>query len=240
MNLIIDAGNSAVKLAFFKEGKLISTQLIDPIFDQFKGVLDKNPKVKSILICDVRGIDWSFLNSIFDANRIFILESSWKLPFRVDYKSPETLGTDRIGLMGAASKMYPKQNVLVIDVGSCITYDLLTFENVYVGGMISLGYQMRYKSLREFTGKLPLIKHDSILDSFGKDTKNSIQTGVFHGVFYEIQGQIDHFREKFADLTIILTGGDCMLLSKRLKNPIFAHPNFLVEGLDFILEHNKK
>jgi len=240
MNLIIDAGNSAVKLAFFEEGKLITTQLIDPVFDQFKGVLDNNPKVESILICDVRGINWSFLDSIFDAKQIFILDSSWKFPFRVDYQSPETLGTDRIGLMAAASKMYPKQNVLVIDVGSCITYDVLTHENVYVGGMISPGYQMRYKSLKEFTGKLPLIMHNSIKNSFGKDTQTSIQAGVFHGVFYEIQGQIVHFREKYTDLTIILTGGDCKQLSKRLKNPIFAHPNFLVKGLDFILEHNKK
>ncbi len=240
MNLIIDAGNSAVKLAFFEEGKLLSTQQIDPVIDQFKGVLVKNPKVESILICDVRGINWSFLNSVFDSKRIFMLDSSWKLPFKIDYKSPKTLGTDRIGLMAAASKMYPNQNVLVIDVGSCITYDLLTDENVYVGGMISPGYQIRYKSLKEFTGKLPLIKHDSIENSLGKDTQTSIQTGVFHGVFYEIQGQIAHFREKYTDLTIILTGGDCMQLSKRLKNPIFANPNFLVKGLDIILEHNKK
>jgi type III pantothenate kinase len=82
--------------------------------------------------------------------------------------------------------------------------------------------------------------HNSIKNSFGKDTQTSIQAGVFHGVFYEIQGQIVHFREKYTDLTIILTGGDCLQLSKRLKNPIFAHPNFLVKGLDFILEHNKK
>ena len=96
MNLIIDAGNSAVKLAFFEEGKLITTQIIDPVIDQFKGVLVKNPKVESILICDVRGINWSFLNSVFDSKRIFMLDSSWKLPFKIDYKSVIGGETERI------------------------------------------------------------------------------------------------------------------------------------------------
>ena len=89
------------------------------------------------------------------------------------------MGPDRLGLMGAASKLYPEQNVLVIDVGSCITYDLLTQKNVYEGGMISPGYKMRYKSLKEYTGKLPLIEHNSIESSFGKDTQSSIQVGGF-------------------------------------------------------------
>lgn len=239
MNLIIDAGNTNVKLAFFEDRKLIVTKLIEPVFEEFKSVLENYPRVESILVSDVRGIDWSFLNSIFDPRGIYILDSSWKFPFKINYKSLETLGPDRLGLMGAASKLYTKQNVLVVDVGSCITYDLLTRENVYEGGIISPGYKMRYKSLKEFTGKLPLIEHNSIESSFGKDTQSSIQVGVFQGVFYEIQGQMDHFREKYTDLTIILTGGDCKQLSKRLKNPIFAHPNFLVEGLNYILELNK-
>ncbi|MDG1264396.1 MAG: type III pantothenate kinase [Flavobacteriaceae bacterium] len=239
MNLIIDAGNTNVKLAFFEDRKFIVTKLIEPVFEEFKSVLENYPRVESILVSDVRGIDWSFLNSIFDSKEIYILDSSWKFPFKINYESLETLGPDRLGLMGAASKLYPKQNVLVVDVGSCITYDLLTQENVYEGGIISPGYKIRYKSLKEFTGKLPLIEHNSIESSFGNDTQSSIQVGVFQGVFYEIQGQIDHFIEKYTDLTIILTGGDCKQLSKRLKNPIFAHPNFLVEGLDYILELNK-
>lgn len=240
MNLIIDAGNTAVKLAVFEEGQLILTQHVGAVYQDFKAISEEYPKINSVLICDVRGLDWDFLNRIFDSKNIFKTASSLRFPFDNTYKTPKTLGVDRMGLMAAAAKTYPKQNVLVIDVGTCITYDILTQENTYVGGLISPGYTMRYKSLNKFTGKLPLITYESIEASLGVDTQSSIQAGVYHGVFHEIQGQIDHFRHKYQDLTIILTGGDCKQLSKRLKNTIFAHPNFLVTGLDYILELNKK
>jgi type III pantothenate kinase len=109
-----------------------------------------------------------------------------------------------------------------------------------VGGMISPGYTMRYKSLNTFTGKLPLVENETFSDDIGDDTKTSIQAGVFNGILHEIEGQIEFFRQKNENLTIILTGGDCLQLSKRLKNPIFAHPNFLVKGLDYILQFNKR
>jgi type III pantothenate kinase len=240
MNLIIDAGNTAVKLAVFEEGHLIFTQHVDAVYQDFKVVQDEYPQINAVLICDVRGLDWSFLTQLFKENDIHTLVSNWDFPFDSIYKTPETLGVDRIGLMAAAAKTYPLQNVLVIDIGSCITYDVLTKQNTYVGGLISPGYSMRYKSLHEFTGKLPLITHQSVETVLGVDTKTSIQAGVYQSVFYEIRGQIEHFRHKYQDLTIILTGGDCKQLSKRLKNPIFAHLNFLAIGLDYILELNKK
>ena len=240
MNLIIDAGNTAVKLAVFEEGQLVHIQHVDAVYQDFKVIHEEYPQINSVLICDVRGLDWDFLNKIFESKKIFKTASTLRFPFINAYKTPKTLGVDRMGLMAAAAKTYPKQNVLVIDVGTCITYDVLTQENTYVGGLISLGYNMRYKSLNEFTGKLPLIVDRSTETTLGVDTQSSIQAGVFHGVFHEIQGQIDHFRHKYQDLTIILTGGDCKQLSKRLKNTIFAHPNFLVTGLDYILELNKK
>ena len=240
MNLIIDAGNTAVKLAVFEEGQLILIQHVDAVYQDFKVIHEEYPQINSVLICDVRGLDWYFLNKIFEPKNIFKTASTLRFPFVNAYKTPKTLGVDRMGLMAAAAKTYPKQNVLVIDVGTCITYDVLTQENTYVGGLISPGYTMRYKSLKEFTGKLPLIAHESIERSLGVDTQSSIQAGVFNGVFYEIQGQIDHFKHKYQDLTIILTGGDCKQLSKRLKNTIFAHPNLLLTGLDYILELNKK
>ena len=240
MNLIIDAGNTAVKLAFFEQDRLIHTQHVKPVHQDFNNVFESYPQINCILICDVRGLDWSFLNSIFEPHKILKLTHSWALPFKSNYKTLNTLGVDRMGLVAAAAQTYSQQNTLVIDVGSCITYDFLSQENSHVGGLISPGYNMRYKSLKEFTGKLPLVAHESIKESLGFDTQSSIQAGVFNGIFYEIQGQIDHFREKYDDLTVILTGGDCMQLSKRLKNPIFAHPNFLVKGLNYILELNKK
>jgi type III pantothenate kinase len=240
MNLIVDAGNTSVKLALFREGEMLLTKHIEPNIQTFKGIFEEFGKISSILICDVQGLDWSFLNTIFDPKNIFILDSTWKLPFINSYKTPETLGADRIGLIAASVKEYPNSNVLVIDLGSCITYDLIKEDQTYVGGMISPGYTMRYKSLNTFTGKLPLVENETFTDDFGDDTKTSVQAGVFNGILHEIEGQIEFFRQKNENLTIILTGGDCLQLSKRLKNPIFAHPNFLVKGLDYLLQFNKK
>ena len=240
MNLIVDAGNTSVKLALFKEGEMLLTKHIEPNIQTFKRICEEFGKISSILICDVQGLDWSFLNTIFDPKNIFILDSTWNLPFINLYKTPETLGADRIGLIAASIKEYPNSNVLVIDLGSCITYDLIKEDQTYVGGMISPGYTMRYKSLNTFTGKLPLVENETFTDDFGDDTKTSIQAGIFNGILHEIEGQIEFFRQKNENLTIILTGGDCLQLSKRLKNPIFAHPNFLVKGLDYLLQFNKK
>lgn len=240
INLIVDAGNTSVKLALFSKGDMLLTKHIEPNIQTFKRIYEEFEKISSILICDVQGLDWSFLNTIFDPKNIFILDSTWKLPFINSYKTPETLGADRIGLIAAAVKEYPNSNVLVIDLGSCITYDLIKEDQTYVGGMISPGYTMRYKSLNTFTGKLPLVENETFTDDIGDDTKTSIQAGVFNGILHEIEGQIEFFRQKNENLTIILTGGDCLQLSKRLKNPIFAHPNFLVKGLDYILQFNKR
>tara|TARA_B100000767_G_C19769533_1_gene539260 strand:- start:3170 stop:3898 length:729 start_codon:yes stop_codon:yes gene_type:complete len=239
MNLIIDAGNTTIKVSFFESGQLVYSKYILGLHQEFKNLFEEYPKISSVLICDVRGLDWDFLRNIFDPKNIYTPSSSWIFPFESKYKTPNTLGIDRIGLIAGASKIYPFKDVLVIDVGSCITYDLLNKENIYLGGIISPGYNMRYKSLKEFTGKLPLVENVTIKKSLGDDTKTSIQTGVFHGIYHEISGQIDYFRYKYDNLIIVLTGGDCHQLSKRLKNPIFVHPNFLVKGLNDILELNK-
>ncbi len=240
MNLIIEAGNTLVKAALFEDGRLIKIMPVTPTVKDFKKIIEEYPNISSTLICDVRGIEWDFLNTIINPKNIYILNSSYTFPFKTKYKTPNTLGMDRLGLMTAAATQYANTNVLVIDLGTCITYDLLTKENEYIGGMISPGYTMRYKSLNKFTGKLPLVPHEDIKLTYGNDTQTSIQAGVFNGIFYEVQGQIDYFSSKYEHLTIILTGGDSQILSKRLKNSIFANPNFLIEGLNYILEINKQ
>ena len=196
MNLIIDAGNTTIKLAFFEAGELFLIKHVEPLYHDFKAVCEEYPQISSVLICDVRGLDWSFLSNVFESKIIYNLSSSWRFPFESKYKTPKTLGVDRIGLVAAASQMYPNQNVLIIDLGSCITYDILKQDNTYIGGIISPGYNMRYKSLKEFTGKLPLVVNKTVEKSVGDDTKTSIQVGVFQGIFYEITGQIQYFRKK--------------------------------------------
>jgi type III pantothenate kinase len=142
-------------------------------------------------------------------------------------------------LVSAASKLYPSQNVLVIDAGTCITFDIINSENEYLGGAISPGLQMRYQAMNTFTENLPLLEPEEDVDLVGNTTIKSMQSGVIFGITSEIDGVISMYNSQFKDLTIILTGGDSQFLCKRLKNSIFANSNFLLQGLNYILEFNK-
>ena len=161
-----------------------------------------------------------------------------QLPFINSYQSPESLGSDRIVLVAAACKSHPNTNVLIIDLGTCITYDFLDANNIYQGGAISPGFEMRYKSLNQFTGNLPLIDADEGQSPSGKNTEQAIHAGIYFGIIDEIKARIKHYELKYDSLTVILTGGDANKLPKTLKNSIFAHPNILAEGMFHLLKLN--
>ncbi|HSM63616.1 MAG TPA: type III pantothenate kinase, partial [Gillisia sp.] len=153
--------------------------------------------------------------------------------------TPKTLRNDRIAVRSAACKTYPTQNVLVIDAGTCITFDFKNAENRYLGGAISPGLQMRFQAMHTFTENLPLLEPEDEVELIGNTTVKSMQSGVVTGIIAEIEGVISRYSSQFEDLKIILTGGDSQFLCKRLKNSIFANSNFLLEGLNYILEFNK-
>ena len=156
------------------------------------------------------------------------------------YKTPTTLGVDRLALVSASVNKFSSKNVLIIDAGTCITYDFIDNKNNYLGGAISPGVYTRYKSLNNLTAKLPLLKPRTVKNITGNSTKQSIHSGVINGVLFEIEGVIKNYNTKYEDLTVILTGGDSKFLSKQLKNSIFANSNFLLEGLNYILEFNSQ
>ena len=140
--------------------------------------------------------------------------------------------------MAAAATQYSGKNVLVIDAGSCITYDFIDSKKNYLGGAIAPGIQMRYKSLGDFTSSLPTLQKIVPKNSIGNSTHDSIHSGVINGVLYEIEGTVNEYQNKYPDLTVILTGGDADFLCKQLKISIFANSDFLLEGLNFLLEYN--
>ena len=161
------------------------------------------------------------------------------IPFINDYATPKTLGVDRIALVSAAKDQYEGKDVLIIDVGTCITYDFMNARGHYKGGAISPGINMRYKALHDYTEKLPLLDANIPQNILGNSTQTSIHSGVLYGVTLEIDGVISQYRQDFEDLTVILTGGNAHFLLDRLKNSIFANQNFLLEGLNFLLEPNQ-
>jgi len=239
MNLIIDIGNTQVKAAVFESCRLVEHFVFDEkdFQNNIKNILKKY-MINNGILSSVKTINEEFLSLLEEIPHLIKLNSDTKVPFYNTYSTPETLGKDRIALVSAASKEFPNKNVLIIDAGTCITYDILNAKNKYLGGAISPGIQIRYKSLNYYTSKLPELSITNEFSLIGDSTSNSIHSGIINGVIQEIEGVVNQYKERFEDLTVVLTGGDTKFLSKRLKNSIFANQNFLLYGLNKILTFN--
>ncbi|WP_242155503.1 type III pantothenate kinase [Aestuariivivens sediminis] len=240
MNLIIDIGNSLVKLAVFNHDELVFKTLVERsgFVDTLETVKRDYPGIQNAIVSSVATLDDDQVARLEADFKILKLDHHTSLPFKNAYKTPKTLGMDRLGLVSASVFHYPNTNVLIIDAGTCITYDCITAQNSYVGGAISPGIRMRYKALSTFTANLPLLDTEMPDALTGDTTKAAIHAGVIYGVLNEIDGVIETYRQKYANLTVILTGGDAKFLSKQLKSSIFANSNFLLEGLNYILQFN--
>ncbi len=173
------------------------------------------------------------------ASRLLFVRSGLLLPIKVLYKTPETLGNDRLANVCAAWSLYPEQNSLVIDLGTCIKYDFVSASGTYPGGSISPGLSMRYKALTRFTSQLPYFKPvDEFPELTGQSTEGAIRSGVENGILEEVNGIIARYQELFDQTRIILTGGDHSKFADKLKSVIFAAPNLTLTGLKVILDHN--
>ena len=240
MNLIVDVGNTNVKLAVFHDGAMLHKEVvgIGEIEVKIQELIKKQPLLNKAILSSVGGLSQEQLTKITKNLETIVLSHNTKVPFKNKYKTPNTLGVDRIALVSAAVLKYPKKNVLIIDAGTCITYDFINTKNEYLGGAISPGISTRYNSLNNLTANLPLLKRKAPKKLIGNSSKESIHSGVINGISMEIDGIVKKYHKKYKDLTVILTGGDADFLSKRLKSSIFANSNFLLEGLNFILEFN--
>ena len=241
MNLVIDVGNTRIKLAVFelntlKEIFIVTKKTLEKTLNN----VSKHYKINNAIIsffADILVVLQKYIDTI---STIIYLNQKTKVPFINQYETLNTLGVDRIALVAAAVTQFSNQNTLVIDAGTCITYDLVSSKKEYFGGAISPGIEMRLKALNTFTAKLPLLPLIDAEITIGNNTNNSIYFGVMNGVVAEIEGFISYFIKKNKKLTVVLTGGDTIFLAKRLKNSIFANSNFLLEGLNSILEYNLK
>lgn len=242
MNLIVDVGNTYVKFAIYNSYNLIFKLnfKLSEFKKQYKALKKDFPKLEKAIISSVGHLSQDQVELIKNDLPVIELSSMTKLPFNNLYKTPKTLGVDRMALVSASIQQFSDKNVLIIDAGTCITYDFITKENNYLGGAISPGIRLRYKTLNNLTANLPLLETEEPKSIIGNSTETSIHSGVVNGVVKEIDGIIDQYIKDYLDLTIILTGGDAIFLSNQLKNTIFANSNFLLEGLNFILEYNSK
>ena len=236
MQLVIDVGNTRVKAAVFKKTVLEQLVVIDK--DKFSsqiGDFVENFSVKKAIISSVGRLTEAQRRSVQLRFPTTLLSHTTPVPFKNLYATPSTLGVDRIGLMAAFAKAYTNKSGLVIDAGSCITYDFINARGEYIGGAISPGIRLRYEAMHNYTAKLPLLKITDVYSLIGESTETAMHSGVINGTIQEIEGVIEQYKKEHNIDVIVITGGDGEFLSKRLKNSIFAHSNFLLEGLNYIL-----
>jgi len=234
VNLVIDFGNTRTKAAIFKDDTLLE-KIDDLAVHDIPALIDQHKPHHTIVSSVSKTKDE--LEATIGTNAMYLSHQS-NLPFKIAYNSPTTLGLDRIAAVAGAQHIFPNTNCLVIDSGTCVTYDVIDKDGVYHGGGISPGINMRFKALNTFTANLPLVEGAENISLVGKTTVESIQSGVIHGIIGEIEQFIRMYKDKFADLQIIICGGDAKYFENRLKADIFASPELVLTGLNRILLYN--
>lgn len=234
MLLAVDVGNTKIKAAVFEGNALIEKVVFDKndTAESLEKIFKKNQGITFSVLSNVGNQDPELVAMLKTQSLLTSVSHSSAFPFLNKYATPTTLGIDRMVLASGAVLQFPAVNRLVIDAGTCITYDFIDSKNNYLGGAISPGLRLRYESLHNFTANLPLLSPELPEHYVGDSTSGSIHSGVVNGTIHEIEGFVRQYSEQYQELTIILTGGDADFLAKRLKNTIFANSNFLLESLN--------
>ena len=238
ITICFDFGNTRLKAAVFQNDLLTeefvlpddANETIEAIITRYQpqktilsSVINHNPEIEIVLS---------------SATAFHKLSVHTKVNFTAAVGKPETIGADRLALSAAAVHFYPGKNNLIIGLGTCITYNFINQYHQFLGGAISPGMEMRFKSMHEYTAKLPLAPKDWNFPVIAYDTKTNLQSGVLAGISFEIDGYIDFYSSRYGNFNVVLTGGDAGYFARRLKNKIFADLNFLFKGLYAISEVN--
>jgi type III pantothenate kinase len=239
LNLIIEQGNTATKAAVCNGRAIVNSSVyknynISGLFSWIKQYPLENG-----IFSTVSTLDHSLIAYLTGELKYFLfLDEQTELPVSVRYQTPATLGKDRVAAAVGAHFLHPETNVLVIDAGTAITYDVVEASGVYIGGNISPGMTTRFRALSQFTERLPLVQETDDIPLLGSSTETAIQAGVVNGIVYEMDSYINELRIKYPDLFVFLTGGHSFYFERRLKNSIFAAINLVLIGLNRILEYN--
>lgn len=237
MEIIIDAGNTCVKVYFFNANTVIKKMQF--AYDEQQELFNMLSEYSNymFILSDVKSVIAPKMRSLFK-KQTFVCESTGKLPIEIDYETKETLGFDRIADAAGAVFLSPNTHKLIIDMGTAITIDYVSDKNIFEGGVISPGMHIRFAALHEKTGKLPLASYSDQISLCPKSTLHAIESGVVQGIVFEIHQYIAEYKTIFPDIQVFLCGGDAFFFEKMVKKPIFAEPNLLAFGLHSIYNYN--
>jgi type III pantothenate kinase len=236
--LCLDFGNTRLKIALFENAELKKIEILsENQIEHLQKIIEQHQPSTSIL-SSVINHNGQIEELLKTKTQFHKLNNDSRLPFSISVGKPETVGADRLAIAAASVFLFPKQNNLVIGLGSCITYNFINQSHEFLGGSISPGMEMRFKAMHHFTAKLPMIEADWNVPLIGYDTKTNLQTGVVLGIAKEIDGMITAYNEKFGNFNAVLTGGDIGIFEPHLKNKIFADPDLIFKGLYAISQIN--
>lgn len=231
MMVCVDFGNTHVKAAHISHGKILNNVRTDysNLHELHHFIADS--QAVALAVCNVSGKSDATLHTLPKAIPVYTLTGDTPLPFKNEYKTPHTLGTDRIAAIAGAQLLFPETACLVIDCGTCMTTDFITRDGVYKGGSISPGLHMRLKAMHSFTGKLPEIDFKVPENITGNSTSECMRTGAFHGMIAEIRYLAEHYTQQLGTCQVVLCGGDAELFAEHLNLNIFAAPDLVLYGL---------
>lgn len=236
--LCFDFGNTRLKCAVFSGKEFLKEIVLENDDEKTIENLIEIYKPEKSILSSVINHNPAIENILKHSTHFHKLDHQSKFPITTPVGKPDTIGADRLALVVAAVSLFPGKNNLVIGLGSAITYNFINKHNEFLGGGISPGMEMRFKSLHEFTAKLPLIKADWNFPLVGYDTRTNILSGVIIGMAKEIDGTIDAYIEKYHNFNVLLSGGDAVYFTRHLKKKIFADPLLIFKGLYAISEYN--
>lgn len=239
MNLVVDIGNTLLKLAVFDGGRLVAQQCVGELREEtFAGLLGGARAARAV-VASTRGEAPAIVEAV-RRHTDYLLEFTPATPVPIGnaYLTPATLGRDRLAAAVGAATLYPRRNALIVDFGTAVTLDFVSADGVFRGGCISPGMAMRFRALHEYTAALPLCDATDSAELLGRTTDEAVRLGVMNSLAFEIEGYIARMQDEIEDLCVIFTGGDTNFFAKRIKNTIFANCNLVFCGLNRILEHN--
>ena len=239
MNLVVDIGNTLLKLAVFDGGRLVAQQCVGELREEtFAGLLGGARAARAV-VASTRGEAPAIVEAVRrHTDNLLEFTPATPVPIGNAYLTPATLGRDRLAAAVGAATLYPGRNALIVDFGTAVTLDFVSADGVFRGGCISPGMAMRFRALHEYTAALPLCDATDSAELLGRTTDEAVRLGVMNSLAFEIEGYIARMQGEIEDLCVIFTGGDTNFFAKRIKNTIFANCNLVFWGLNRILEYN--
>jgi len=236
MNVAIDSGNSYSKVGWFEQNRLVRYQAGLKFEDMVEAV--RSGPVAAMIFSSVGVSIDKFTEALQPQVPVLHLTAETPLPVAVSYHSRSTLGVDRLAAAVGGNRLFPGEDLVIIDAGTCVTYDLIDKKAVFQGGIIAPGMRMRFEAMHRFTQRLPLVSETDDPPLIGKSTAEAMQSGVVNGMKAEMEGIIEEYRNVFPGARVLLCGGDAAFFESRLKLAIFAVPELVLIGLNRILQYN--